>query len=91
MNIEEPDTLGEVWSEGCRVEAFYEEDNSHANVTIAANQEGLVSLAKLLLFIAKEEHQEDYHVHLDKYSGLESSSNVGLIFQKETFQKPPNR
>jgi hypothetical protein len=32
---------------------------------VRANTEGLVSLAKLLLFVAKEEHKEGYHVHLD--------------------------
>jgi len=89
--IRVPSTLGEVWEDECKVEAFYEEGDAGPNVTIAANQEGLMSLAKVLLFIAKEEHEEYYHVHFDQYSGLESSSNVGIIFQKVTFSEPPNR
>jgi hypothetical protein len=83
MSIKEPKNLSEVWENGCKVEAFYED----GNVTISANPEGLRSLAKLLLFIARDEHEEYYHFHFDKHSGLEDSSNVGLIFQKYTFKK----
>ena len=91
MIIEEPNSLEDVWEEDCKVEAFFEEIDGEKNITLSANRAGLISLAKLLLFIAKDEHDDYYHVHIDKYSGLEKSSNAGMIFQKCSFTTPPNR
>ena len=90
MIIEEPRTLGEVWEHGYEIEAFNEGGEGTAEVVVRANTEGLLSLAKLLLFVAKEEHKEGYHVHLDGYSGLGPSSNIGLIFQKGLLPKTPH-
>lgn len=93
--MEEPSTLEEVWLEGAKVEATYEETSAGANVTVSANREGLEMLAKLLLFILRDEHNEYYEIHFDEYSSSEEgylpSSNVGLTFQKCSFREPPNR
>ncbi len=86
MNINEPEGLTEVWEDNCKIEAFYEDFDGERNVTISANREGLISLAKLMLYVAREEHEDFYHVHIDEYSGIESSSNIGLIFQKKRIQ-----
>ena len=90
MTIEEPRTLSEVWEYGYEIEALNEGSEDTADVIVRANTEGVVSLAKLLLFIAKEEHKEGYHVHLDSYSGLKASSNIGLIFQKRLLPGIPS-
>lgn len=89
VTIEAPRTLGEVWEYGYEIGAFNEGSRGTANVVVRANTEGLVSLAKLLLFVAKEEHKEGYHVHLDGHSGLEPSSNIGLIFHKGLLPRLP--
>ena len=86
MNLEIPKKLNEVWEENCKVEAFLQDSEIGPTVTISTNNAGLTSLAKLFLFIANEENEENYHVHFDVYSGLESSSNVGLIIQKANFE-----
>jgi len=87
MAISEPRNLSEVWEKDCKVEAHFEDSQSGATVTIAANEEGLISLAKLFLFIARAEDEKNYHVHFDIYSGLEPTSNVGLIIQKVSFEE----
>ena len=91
MAIEAPRTLGEVWEHGYEIEAFDDGGEGTADVVVRANTEGLVSLARLLLFLAREEHKEGYHVYLDGHSGLGPSSNTGVIFQKGLLPRPPIR
>lgn len=50
-------------------------------VTITANQEGLISLAKHLLTLAQVEVPTGSHIHLDDINSLETNS-VELIFEK---------
>ena len=48
-------------------------------VTISANQEGLLSLANILADLARQE--PGAHVHLDEYNSLEDGS-VELIIER---------
>lgn len=50
-------------------------------VTITANKEGLISLAKHLLTLAQVEVPTGSHIHLDDINSLETNS-VELIFEK---------
>lgn len=50
-------------------------------VIIAANNEGLRSLANHLLMLAKKDVPKGTHIHLDEYNSLESNSNE-LIIEK---------
>ena len=50
-------------------------------VTITANQEGLISLARHLLTLAQSEVPARSHIHLDDLNSLETDSTE-LIFEK---------
>lgn len=50
-------------------------------VCIAANREGLISLANHLLNLAQEEVPAGYHIHLDEHNSL-SDGSFELIVQK---------
>ena len=82
--IETPKDLKDVWQGGCHILTIYD-PREEGSVTIAANKEGLISLAKLCMFIAEQDNIKGYHIHLDKYSGLDSESNIGVILLKKDF------
>ncbi|QIL42405.1 hypothetical protein G7074_25970 [Pedobacter sp. HDW13] len=48
-------------------------------IVISANQAGLISLAKHLLFLAQNETPLDCHYHLDEYNSLENGSKEIII------------
>jgi len=50
-------------------------------VIIAANNEGLRSLANHLMMLAKNDIPIGTHIHLDEYNSLENTSNE-LIIEK---------
>lgn len=50
-------------------------------ITIEANREGLLSLARHLLLLAQEEVPDGSHFHLDEFNSLEDNS-VELIISK---------
>ena len=67
MNIE--------WIDGYRIAVTVEGNE----VLISANIQGLLSLAKQLVALAKEEGGS--HIHYDEYNSLEDGS-VNLIIEK---------
>ena len=50
-------------------------------VTIRANKNGLISLARLLLTLAQDSVPKHSHIHLDEYNSLEEGSTE-LILEK---------
>jgi hypothetical protein len=48
-------------------------------IFITANKEGLISLAKHLLFLAQNETPIDRHFHLDEHNSLEAGSKELVI------------
>ena len=82
-NIQIPKELRDVWQDGWEIKASFQESlRGTSNVKILANRAGLVTLAKLLLFISTNKVHDNYHFHLDKVSGINIDSDVGLILQK---------
>ena len=63
------------WEDGFRINVS---SDDHA-VTITANEEGLLSLAKHLMALAKE--MTGAHIHYDEHNSLEDNS-VPLIIEK---------
>lgn len=57
--------------------------NTDDEVIISANNEGLLSLARLLLTLAQNEVPMGTHIHLDEYNLLEEGS-IELIIEKTT-------
>jgi hypothetical protein len=82
MDMEIPENLQSVWHDECRIEVIIEPFDSGHGVTISANQEGLISLARLLLYIASERVSEDCYIELEAPTILESTSNIGLSLRK---------
>ena len=63
------------WEDGFEISTSAQE----GEVTISANREGLVSLARILMDLADE--SLGTHVHLDEGNSLEDGS-VGLIIER---------
>ena len=63
------------WEDGFEISTSAQE----GEVTISANREGLVSLARILMDLAEE--SPGAHVHLDEHNSLEDGS-VGLIIER---------
>ncbi len=59
-----------------------------SSITIKANKPGLVTLARILLTLAQDEHFVGSHVHLDAYGGLEPGSTELLIEKIEGETQP---
>jgi hypothetical protein len=53
----------------------------HGAINLIANKEGLISLAKQLLYLAQENVPLNHHIHLDEFNSLEEGS-VELVIQK---------
>ena len=63
------------WEEGFEISASIND----GEMTIAANREGMISLANILLDLAEGKPGE--HVHLDEWNSLEDGS-VELIIER---------
>lgn len=66
------------WEYGFDIETKFE----NGVINIAANKEGLVSLAKQLLALAQDEIPTGYHLHFDESNSLENGS-IELIIEKK--------
>ena len=65
------------WEDGFEIAV----KNENGAVCIKANREGLVSLARLCIALAKETNGS--HVHLDAYNSLEEGSDELILELKE--------
>jgi len=63
------------WENGFMIKSEVVNDQ----VVITANEAGLISLAKQLLFLAQNETPVDCHYHLDEYNSLEAGSKEIVI------------
>ncbi len=82
MNIDIPkynpeNGLQLCWNRGFVIKVFVKNED----VVIAANREGLVSLANHMLNLAQTEVPHGAHLHFDEYNSLEDGS-VNLIIEK---------
>ncbi|MBQ1306442.1 MAG: hypothetical protein IIY44_08650 [Erysipelotrichales bacterium] len=65
------------WEDGFEIAV----KNENGAVCIQANREGLVSLARLCIALAKETNGS--HIHLDAYNSLEEGSDELILELKE--------
>ena len=78
INIPEYDDAIElVWDDNYKIKT----STPYDTITIEANRDGLLSLARHLLLLAQEEVPNGSHFHLDEFNSLEDSS-VELIIAK---------
>ena len=78
INIPEYDDAIElIWDDNFKIKTSIPYDT----ITIEANREGLLSLARHLLLLAQEEVPNGSHFHLDDFNSLENNS-VELIISK---------
>ena len=78
INIPEYDDAIElVWDDNYKIKT----STLYDTITIEANRDGLLSLARHLLLLAQEEVPSGSHFHLDEFNSLEDSS-VELIISK---------
>ena len=78
INIPEYDDAIElIWDDNFKIKTSIPYDA----ITIEANREGLLSLARHLLLLAQEEVPDGSHFHLDDFNSLENNS-VELIIAK---------
>ena len=78
INIPEYDDAIElIWDDNFKIKTSIPYDT----ITIEANREGLLSLARHLLLLAQEEVPNGSHFHLDDFNSLENNS-VELIIAK---------
>lgn len=78
INIPEYDDAIElVWDDNYKIKT----STPYDTITIEANHDGLLSLARHLLLLAQEEVPNGSHFHLDEFNSLEDSS-VELIISK---------
>ena len=78
INIPEYDDAIElVWDNNFKIKT----SKPYDTITIEANRNGLLSLARHLLLLAQEEVPSGSHFHLDEFNSLEDSS-IELIISK---------
>ena len=78
INIPEYDDAIElVWDDNYKIKT----STTYDTITIEANRDGLLSLARHLLLLAQEEVPNGSHFHLDEINSLEDNS-VELIISK---------
>ncbi len=78
INIPEYDDAIElVWNKNYKIKT----STPYDTITIEANRDGLLSLARHLLLLAQEEVPSGSHFHLDEFNSLEDGS-VELIISK---------
>lgn len=66
------------WEHGFDIETHC----NNTSITISANKEGLVSLARHLLTLAQDSVPSGHHLHFDEYNSLEEGS-VELTIEKK--------
>lgn len=71
------DTVELVWENNFKIKTSTEFDV----ITIEANREGLLSLARHLILLSQKEVPNGSHFHLDEFNSLENNS-VELIISK---------
>ena len=71
------DAIELVWDDNYKIKT----STPYDTITIEANRDGLLSLARHLLLLAQEEVPNGSHFHLDEFNSLEDSS-VELIISK---------
>lgn len=83
MKLEVPD-FTESKGIQCKWETGFEIDVKYENgvVTIAANKEGLISMANHLLNLAQAKVPSGRHLHFDEYNSLEETSIELIILKK---------
>lgn len=67
------------WVDNFSIEVSIDE----SEVIIAANSEGLESLANILKKLSKKQISAGNHIHLDQYNSLEEGSIELIIVKKE--------
>ena len=80
LNIPKYDgnTISLLWEHNFSIRCNVE----NSLVTISANTEGLISLARHLLTLAQKDVPVSTHIHLDEYNSLENGSTE-LVFVKD--------
>ena len=71
------DAIELVWDDNYKIKTSIPYDT----ITIEANRDGLLSLARHLLLLAQEEVPNGSHFHLDEFNSLEDDS-IELIISK---------
>ena len=80
INIPEYDhSLEFVWEDNFKIKTSMECDV----ITIEANSEGLLSLARHLILLSQKEVPSGSHYHLDEFNSLEDNSVELIISKKE--------
>ena len=51
----------------------------HWEIVLKCNRDWLVSLAQILIQLAQDDFENNYHIHLDEYWGLEDWSEQFII------------
>ena len=71
------DAIELVWDDNYKIKT----STPYDTITIEANRDGLLSLARHLLLLAQEEVPSGSHFHLDEFNFLEDDS-IELIISK---------
>ena len=71
--------LRSVWEDNSRIKTSAPFDT----LTIEANRDGLISLARHLLHLAQDEVPSGCHFHFDEYNALEDGSLELIIAKNE--------
>ena len=80
INIPEYDDSVElVWENNFKIKTSTEFDT----ITIEANSEGLMSLARHLILLSQKEVPSGSHFHLDEFNSLEDNSVELIVSKKE--------
>ncbi len=80
INIPEyNDAIELVWNDNYKIKT----STPYDTITIEANRDGLLSLARHLLLLAQEEVPNGSHFHLDEFNSLEDSSLELIISKNE--------
>ena len=68
-----------IWDDNYKIKTSAPFDS----LTIEANREGLISLARHLLHLAQDDVPDGCHIHLDEYIALEDGSLELIISKNE--------
>lgn len=66
------------WEDGFELKV----ENVGSYIQITANKEGLISLARQLLYLAQDSFQKGYHLHYDSSNSLDDGS-LHLVVSKK--------
>ncbi len=83
INLEIPDfdgnALDVIWDN----DAEYRINVSHGEVVLSANKQGLISLAKQMLYMAYQDLPTGSHVHYDDFFVKSNASEFDLVIVKK--------